>query len=145
MDSPVFIDSDPSLQKFILAEKEKELLSSEEKPYIAFIDRGPPPESTEEFVSFITNFGLKIPEGHVLVLGDNCPMSADSRDFGFVPVENLLGSPIAIFWPMNRIGLLASSITPLSLPGYLVNGLALGVLIYFMGVWYYRKNHRLFP
>jgi signal peptidase I, bacterial type/signal peptidase I, bacterial type len=145
MDSPVFIDSDPSLQKFILAEKEKELQSSEEKPYIAFIDRGPPPESAEEFTSFITNFGLKIPEGHVLVLGDNCPMSADSRDFGFVPVENLLGSPVAIFWPINRIGSLSSSITPLSLPGYLVNGLALGALIYFVGAWYYRKNHRLFP
>ncbi|AGT71431.1 signal peptidase [Chlamydia trachomatis] len=145
MDSPVFIDSDPALQKFIVSEEEKELQSSEDKPYIAFIDRGPPPESTEEFVSFITNFGLKIPEGHVLVLGDNCSMSADSRDFGFVPVENLLGSPVGIFWPINRLGLLSSNITPLSLPGYLVNGLALGAFLYCIGLWYYRKNHRLFP
>lgn len=145
MDSPVFIDSDPALQKFIVSEEEKELQSSEDKPYIAFIDRGPPPESTEEFVSFITNFGLKIPEGHVLVLGDNCPMSADSRDFGFIPVENLLGSPVGIFWPINRLGLLSSNITPLSLPGYLVNGLALGAFLDCIGLWYYRKNHRLFP
>ena len=145
MDSPVFIESDPALQKFVLAEKEKELQSSEEKPYIAFVDRGPPPESKKEFVSFVSNFGLKIPEGHVLVLGDNCPMSADSRDFGFVPVENLLGSPVGIFWPINRVGLLSSNLTPISFPGYIVNGLALGVCIYFIGLRIYRRNHKLFP
>jgi signal peptidase I len=37
-------------------------------------------------------------------MGDNRTNSADSRSFGAVPVSNVTGKAVAIYWPLNRIG-----------------------------------------
>ncbi|ANH78895.1 signal peptidase I [Candidatus Chlamydia sanziniae] len=145
MDSPVFIKNDPMLQKFVESEKTKQAESSSTRPYIAFIEKGAPPTDPEEFAEFIRNFGIQIPKRHVLVLGDNYPMSADSREFGFVPVENLLGSPICTFWPLDHFHRLANVSAPTTLPGYLVNGIALTFILSLAGYIYYQKHRRLFP
>ncbi|MFO1051517.1 MAG: signal peptidase I [Planctomycetota bacterium] len=46
---------------------------------------------------------LLVPQGHVFVLGDNRPISCDSREFGLVPVALLRGTVRARFWPIDRI------------------------------------------
>jgi signal peptidase I len=49
--------------------------------------------------------GLKVlvPQGQYFVLGDNSASSRDSRYWGFLPKENLLGKAFIIWWPLNRI------------------------------------------
>ncbi|MEZ5315702.1 MAG: signal peptidase I [Chlamydiales bacterium] len=107
MGMPVFKKHDPVLMRFVTSEQEKEEASLCESPYIAFIDRGPPIKDGVIDRKFIETFGLKIPDHHLLALGDNYAMSADSRDFGFVPTEKLRGAPLFTFWPPGkRIGLL---------------------------------------
>jgi len=46
----------------------------------------------------------EIPEGHYFVLGDNTRDSYDSRYWGFVPVEELIGAPFFRVWPLGRFG-----------------------------------------
>ncbi|HSV44103.1 MAG TPA: signal peptidase I, partial [Candidatus Bathyarchaeia archaeon] len=46
------------------------------------------------------------PEGYFFVLGDNSASSADSRFWGFVPEQNVIGKADLIYWPLPRIRLL---------------------------------------
>jgi len=93
MGAPALLEEDVYLKRFVDRERERRGKS-------AFIDWGPPLTKEGSLnVDFIKQFGLKIPEETYLALGDNHAMSSDSRDFGFVPQNNLRGAPQFIFWP----------------------------------------------
>jgi signal peptidase I len=47
---------------------------------------------------------LIVPEGHFFVLGDNRDNSKDSRYWGFVPQENIIGRPLIIYWSLQSTG-----------------------------------------
>ena len=110
MGSPLFEKGGPHLAKFMKLESQKT------RP---FTDRGAPDLET------IRSFGLKVPDGHVFLLGDNHAMSADSRIFGFVPYENLRGGASFLYWPPSpRWGRLPQpSISHFTLPNCTVWGI----------------------
>ena len=49
---------------------------------------------------------IVVPKDNYFVLGDNSASSRDSRYWGFVPKDNLLGEALIIYWPPNRIRLI---------------------------------------
>ena len=47
---------------------------------------------------------IEITEGHYYVLGDNRRGSNDSRDWGLVPEEDIIGRAWLRYWPPDRLG-----------------------------------------
>jgi signal peptidase I len=45
-----------------------------------------------------------VPPGQLFVLGDNRDNSSDSRVWGFVPVENVLGTPVFVYYSSTGTG-----------------------------------------
>jgi len=63
---------------------------------------GPDEQVTElwrqELPEAIQGDDLVVPPGHVFAMGDNRTESLDGRFWGFVPVENIMGRPLFVYW-----------------------------------------------
>jgi signal peptidase I len=57
----------------------------------------------KEMPKLVEDRQLIIPEGHYFVLGDNRDDSQDSRYWGFVPRENIIGQPLLIYWSSGNL------------------------------------------
>ena len=57
-----------------------------------------PPSALDMLQNHVVNGELVVPPGYVFAMGDNRDDSLDSRYWGFVPRENIVGTPLIIYW-----------------------------------------------
>jgi signal peptidase I len=68
-----------------------------------FVDGAVLPEWKAEMPKYINASGeLVVPPDHYFVMGDNRDRSWDSRYWGFVPREAIMGRPVLIYWSVRE-------------------------------------------
>lgn len=61
--------------------------------------------SAESYMKSDTdNYEVTVPKGMFWVLGDNRPMSSDSREHGFIPATDIIGVAYYRYWPFTGMG-----------------------------------------
>lgn len=73
-----------------------------DEPYINSEESCDDPEYYDPSCSYPVE--ITIPPGHYFMMGDNRNASDDSRFWGPIPAENVIGEAFATYWPPTRIG-----------------------------------------
>jgi signal peptidase I len=75
-----------------------------DEPYLALGVK----TSQEQF--FQEGIEYKIPSDSYVMLGDNRPKSTDSREWGYVSKDTIVGRAVLIYYPIQRIKLISRSL-----------------------------------
>jgi signal peptidase I len=68
-----------------------------------YLDAAVLPQWRQELPHFVNAAGeLVVPPGHYFVMGDNRDHSWDSRYWGFVPRDAIMGRPVVIYWSLKE-------------------------------------------
>lgn len=78
-----------------------------------FINGSELDESNYLPADYVTNAGafarenqeVTVPEEKYFVIGDNRGHSSDSREWGFVPIKDIVGKAWLRYWPIDRLGI----------------------------------------
>jgi signal peptidase I len=66
-------------------------------------------ELSEPYIAAVPDYGGEwiVPADSVFVLGDNRNNSSDSHSWGYVPITDLVGKALVVYWPPRSVKVLA--------------------------------------
>ena len=103
IDKRVFVNGVPLSEPYV------QYVSGVRDPYRDDFPRTDMPEAGvtarwwREMPKLVEDKQLIVPQGNYFVLGDNRDDSEDSRYWGFVPRENIIGRPLLIYWSARNL------------------------------------------
>lgn len=93
--------SKEALIKRIVAVENDKVEVKRGKLYVNNVQQEEPWTAEDAFYTFGP---VLVPPGNVLVLGDNRNHSLDGHIWGFLPVQNVIGRAVFVYWPPWRLG-----------------------------------------
>jgi signal peptidase I len=80
-----------------------------DEPYLYSEEVGGPPQPTTPPLERST---WTVPDGELFLMGDHRSNSADSRTFGSVPLDRVIGRAWLRYWPIDTFGILQTPTYP---------------------------------
>jgi signal peptidase I len=80
-----------------------------DEPYLYADDTGGPPDPT---MAPAEQSSWTVPDGDLFLMGDHRANSADSRTFGPVPIDRVIGRAWLRYWPLDTFGILQTPTYP---------------------------------
>jgi signal peptidase I len=97
----VYVDGVPLTESYVRYSSMVHDVFRDEFPQVDVLPPGLEGDWWLQMKKLVEDRELIVPEGHYFVLGDNRDESLDSRYWGFVPRENIIGRPLLIYWSVR--------------------------------------------
>jgi signal peptidase I, bacterial type len=97
----VFVNGTPLPEPYVRYFKPERNFFRDDFPRLDVLDPGINADWWVQMPKLVEDGQLIVPEGHYFAMGDNRDDSSDSRYWGFVPRENIVGRPLLIYWSIR--------------------------------------------
>jgi len=94
------INDDEDLVKRVVAVENDHVAISGGKLYVNGVAQDEPFLLEQDFSGEMGE--IVVPSGHVFVMGDNRNNSGDSRLFGPIPTDSIIGKAFLVYWPIRH-------------------------------------------
>jgi len=99
----VFVNGVPLPEPYVRVFKPESNFFRDDFPRLDVLDPGINADWWVQMPKLVEDGQLIVPEGHYFAMGDNRDDSSDSRYWGFVPRENIVGRPLLIYWSIRDL------------------------------------------
>jgi signal peptidase I len=98
----VYVNGVPLAEPYVRFFKPERNFFRDDFPRLDVLDPGINADWWVQMPKLVEDNQLIVPEGHYFAMGDNRDDSSDSRYWGFVPRENIIGRPLLIYWSIRN-------------------------------------------
>jgi signal peptidase I len=104
VDRRVFVNGQPLRENYVVYRSSVHDYFRDDFPALGYMSANMEPLWWVQLRKLVRNGELVVPPDSYFVLGDNRDESLDSRYWGFVPRQNIIGRPLLIYWSLRNDG-----------------------------------------